>query len=151
MKPHIQLAALLILPILAGGCVSASLEDAAPRTTGDAAGPAAGQPAPSAETAKGPEGRARPERKTPPRDTSFVQEGAAQDDTFPTFGPTPTGAMEQLSEAEKKQIQNEMESILKQRKPPSASATSDAYKKQSEEFEAIARSHGDEAKAEIEN
>ncbi len=59
--------------------------------------------------------------------------------------------MEQLSDAEKKQIQDEMEAILKQRKPPSASATSDAYKKQSEEFEAIARNHGDEAKAEIEN
>ena len=151
MKPHIHLAALFILPILVGGCMSASLEDAAPRTTGDVNSPAAGQSAPIAGAGNGAQGRTNTERKSPPRDTSFVQEGATQDDTFPTFGPTPATAMEQLSAEDKKQIQDEMEAILKQRKPPSAKTTSDTYKKQSEEFEAIARSHGEEAKSEIEN
>jgi len=157
---QLHLAALLVLPLVAGGCVSASLEDAAPRTVGETPGAPnqqpdqAGQPPAgvAGANAQAGNGAARPQRSRPERDTSFVQEGAVQDDTFPTFGGTPTnGAMEQLSEEEKQQILNEMDAILKQRKPASAKSTSDTYAKQSQELDEIARSHGDEAKSEIEN
>ena len=117
---------ILIFIALASGCVTASLEEAAPKslddtatggtvsadTTADAAKPV-GSDAKSA--ANSGQGGGKPDKKA--RDNSFVAEGAVHDNEFPTFGPTPESAMEQLSPEEKQRILDEANAYLKRSKP----------------------------------
>jgi len=112
----------LLGAVALSGCMSASLEDAAPTT------------------AQNPQ---------PPRDTSFVAEGALRNDTYPTFAGTPVGATDQLSAAETEQLEAEMEEI---RDAYGAGALSAAdYQARLRDLQAIARSHADEAKKAIED
>ncbi|WP_136657193.1 hypothetical protein [Nitratireductor sp. XY-223] len=135
------------MAILAG-CVSANLEEAAPPSafipdntdplaeTGDNSKQADG-------SVSGPEGQRTV------RDNSFVSEGALRNEAFPTFAVMPRGATEQLSEADKRAIQAEMEAIKAARGRGGDAST--AYNARYNELKKIAESHGIETKDEIEN
>lgn len=119
-------------------CVSASLEDAAPTqspdtqqtTTDDGTGATAAQ-------------------ADEPRDTQFVEQGAARNRNFPTFANTPVGATAQMSPEEKRRIENEMASI---RAAYGSGALSEAaYNARVKELNALARTHGSDVRDEIEN
>ncbi len=115
----------LALAVFLTGCVSASLEDAAPS-----------QPQQAAETEE-------------PRDNSFVQEGALRNEAYPTFERTPVAATEQLSQNDKQRLEAEMDAV---RAAYGAGAISEArYRARMRELERLARTHGADAQKEIEN
>ncbi|MCP4317205.1 MAG: hypothetical protein GY789_14635 [Hyphomicrobiales bacterium] len=115
------------------GCVSASLEDAAPTADASNSGTAAADST---------------SEQTEPRDNSFVDAGALRNDDFPTFEKTPQGATVQLSDEEKQDLLNQMQALkAAQRRGGSSSA---AYAARYKELQEIARSHGVETKNQIE-
>jgi hypothetical protein len=149
------LSVLLALSILSG-CVSASLEDAAPKqlppedaeavdgsvANNGSAGSNIDVPGTdtSANTAEGAAAE---------RDTSFVEDGALRNRRFPTFAKMPVGATEQLSAADKQQLESEMAEI---RAAFGSGGISEAeYRARLMELEELARTHASEAKKQIEN
>ena len=118
----------LVLTAVLTGCVSASLEDAAPT-----------QPLQQAPT----------EATEEKRDNSFVQDGARRSGSYPTFERTPIAATDQLSETDQQRLESEMESV---RAAYGAGAISEArYRERMRELERLARTHGADAQREIEN
>ncbi len=130
------LLSLFVLPVLST-CVSASLEDAAPVLPPEQDQAVAGD-----ESVK-----AGSDAET--RDMRFVEEGALRNSEFPTFANTPVGATEQLSAADKAQIEAEMEAI--RRAYGSGGLSEAAYNARMRELERLARTHASEARQEIEN
>lgn len=117
----------LALCIILSGCVSASLEDAAPTQTPQ-----------EAETTPAEE-----------RDNSFVQEGALRNEAYPTFEKTPVAATSQLSQSDKLRLEAEMDSV---RAAYGAGSISEAqYRQRMRELEQLARTHGAETQRAIEN
>ena len=117
----------LALCVILSGCVSASLEDAAPTQ------PSQDTNAPAAEE----------------RDNSFVQEGALRNEAYPTFEKTPVAATNQLSQSDKLRLESEMDSV---RAAYGAGSISEAqYRQRIRELEQLARTHGADTQREIEN
>lgn len=141
-KLRISVCAAMFVP-MAGltACVSASLEDAAPRPEqlSDIADTGTTADAVSA-TDPGPQ-------QQPSRDNSFVDEGATRNDEFPTFEIMPQGATEQLSEEDKRAILAEMDAIRSARGSGASSAAAD---QRYNELKSIANTHGLETKQQIE-
>lgn len=128
----------LLAAISLSACVSASLEDAAPTQPPDQEQAA---PVDGPGTAD-----AGPDEA---RDTQFVEQGALRNREFPTFANTPVGATEQLSPEDKRRIENEMASI---RAAYGSGALSEAaYNARVKELSTLARTHGSDARDEIEN
>ena len=128
-KPVVLKAAGVLAVLCLAGCISASSENSAPARADQQAGVAA-------------------ENGETPRDTRFVAQGALRNETYPTFAGTPSGATEQLSAAEREELEAEMEEV---RAAFGAGALSaDDYRRRVSEIQAIARSHADEAKEAIE-
>lgn len=133
------------------GCVSASLEDAAPTsetTVETTDGQTTGA---DASTATAPQQTivtgATPE-ETEVRDNSFVNEGATLDDTFPTFETPPTAANKQISDEEKEKMLAEMEALKASMKRRGASSSSNDARYR--ELQDLARQHVDDTKKQIE-
>ena len=110
--------------------MTASLEEAAPKSLNESVNGEAGAEnaasAASIPSAKSGDGeimsaadlrRRRGKSEKKERDNSFVAEGATHDDDFPTFGPPPQSAMQQLSPEEKQRILDEASAYLKRPKP----------------------------------
>ena len=117
----------LALCVILSGCVSASLEDAAPTQ------PSQDTNAPTAEE----------------RDNSFVQESALRNEAYPTFEKTPVAATNQLSQSDKLRLEAEMDSV---RAAYGAGSISEAqYRQRMRELEQLARTHGADTQREIEN
>lgn len=115
-----RMVVLLLLGSILAGCVSASLEDAAP-TEGQSTG-TAGQAGETSDS-----------------DNSFVQEGAIRNETFPTFEQAPVAATEQLSSADKSRLEAEMDAA---RTAYGAGALSEAaYRARIQELQTLAKTH----------
>lgn len=127
-------AALLLL----AGCVSASLEDAAPKPE-----------APSAVPKTKPVAGSGAQEATTAGDNSFVADGARRNDDFPTFAQTPVGATDQLSDSAKQAILDEMASIRAAHQSSGNQAA--AYSTRYNNLQELAKTHGVETQAEIEN
>ena len=131
-------AAVSVCLAVVSGCVSASLEDAAP-TSATASDTADAEQ--TVVTGSTPE-------EAEIRDNSFVEEGAIRDDTFPTFETPPTAANEQISDEEKKKMLAEMEALKASMKRRGVgSGDSDARYR---ELQDLARQHADDTKKQIE-
>jgi len=109
---------------MVSGCVTASLEEAAPKSLSEtnSEGLEAGDTASAAGApgTKSGEPRIRGDRRKAEekeRDNSFVAEGAARDDDFPTFGATPETAADQLAPEEEQRILDQAEAYLKRPGP----------------------------------
>ncbi|MEX3009182.1 hypothetical protein [Hoeflea sp. TYP-13] len=139
-------AGLLAVLAILTGCVSASLEDAAPTATSQPEPASTGTtPENTGTTVAGADGA--PEDKEV-RDNSFVETGARRNDSFPTFAISPRGATEQLSEEEKQALLNEMRVLrAAQQRGGNSSA---GYSARYNELKEIARTHGIETQKEIE-
>ena len=131
------LAVALVSLVVMSGCVSPSLEDAAPENTTGAL------TAPDTSTADGQATDAEI------RDNSFVQEGATLDETYPTFGSIPTTANSQISDEEREAMLAEMKSLKASMKRRGASSSADS-KARYRELQDLARKHVDETKKQIE-
>jgi hypothetical protein len=83
----------------------------------------------------------------PPAD--FVAQGARRGSEFPTFSRMPRGATSQISAAERTIIETEMAAALAEQRNDRAAA--DRYRARVAELQAIARNHGSETRAQIEN
>ena len=127
--PVVLSAAAVLVALCLAGCVSAPPESSVPASTGQQAGVAA-------------------ENGEAARDTRFVAQGALRNEAFPTFAGTPSGATEQLSAAEREELEAEMEEVRAAFGAGTLSA--DDYRRRVSEIQAIARSHADEAKEAIE-
>ena len=125
-------ATMIVSLALLAGCVSASLEDAAPTQA---------PPANATSPAGGAE-------QQPVRDNSFVEEGALRNDAFPTFEKTPQAATAQLTDEEKQALLNEMSALKAAQR--SGGASSAAYAARYRELQNIANSHGIDTKKQIE-
>lgn len=128
----------LVAALGLSACVSASLEDAAPT-----------QPAEQDQSTSsdGPDSNGTAAETV--RDTRFVEEGAMRNRAFPTFANTPVGATEQLSAADKLQIESEMSAI---RAAYGSGGLSEAsYNARMKELKDLARTHGSDVQDEIEN
>ncbi len=135
-------AAATVCLFMVTGCVSASLEDAAPTSASSA-------DTPDNQTITGntPASDTAPE-EIEVRDNSFVEEGAILDDTFPTFEQTPKAANEQISDEEKKRLLAEMEALkASMKRRGGTSGDSDARYR---ELQDLARKHADDTKKQIE-
>ncbi|MEM9106080.1 MAG: hypothetical protein AAGC96_10530 [Pseudomonadota bacterium] len=138
-------AAALLCLLVMSGCVSASLEDAAP-TSDTTTGAIESQATDATQTEAAVTDAA--ETSAEIRDNSFVEEGAIRDDTFPTFERSPTAANEQISDEEKEKLLAEMEALKASMKRRGAGAgNSDA---RYQELQNLAREHADETKQQIE-
>lgn len=124
-------AALITGTVILSGCVSASLEDAAPT-----------QPAPTDAAANA--GTSEQEV----RDNSFVEEGAVRNEDYPTFERAPQAATAQLSDEEKQALLNEMSALKAAQR--SGGSSSAAYAARIKELQDIARTHGVDTKSQIE-
>lgn len=138
--------------VLLAGCVSASLEDAAPkqvptpespRRTGDDAASNAASEGNQIQQA------ASPRDAGAARDNSFVSQGALNNDVFPTFAQTPRAATVQLSDEDKKAMLEEMRAIRAANQATGKRAV--AASRRSGSLDDVARTHATETKAEIEN
>lgn len=135
-----KVGGLLSLLVVLGlsGCVSASLEDAAPTQPAELGGPTSngGSETTGAEV-------------DPERDTRFVEEGALRNKSFPTFANTPVVATEQLSAEDKLQLEAEMSAI--RAAYGSGGLSEAAYVARMKELNDLARTHGSDAQGQIEN
>ncbi len=126
-----------VVVAMVSGCVSPSLEDAAPDgNSGDATVSEAQAAARASET------------EAEIRDNSFVAEGAAIDDVYPTFERLPTAATNQISDEERKALLAEMKALkasMKGRGTVSADS-----KARYRELQELARKHVDETRKQIE-
>ncbi len=131
-RRHFRCAtAIVIAGTSLAGCVSPSLEDAAPSSPNT-------QAASASESAGGEA-----------TDNRFVQEGALRNDAFPTFERTPVAATEQLSETDKSQLEAEMNAI---RAAYGSGAISQAdYRARMRELESLARTHASDVERQIRN
>lgn len=128
----------LLAAMSLSACMSASLEDAAPT-----------QPTDQGQVASNDGSGTADAESDEPRDTQFVEQGALRNRDFPTFANTPVAATEQLSPEDKRRIENEMASI---RAAYGSGALSEAaYNARVRELNALARTHGSDARDEIEN
>ena len=128
--------AMTVLAVMSG-CVSPSLEDAAPDNT---SGETTASDAQAAERATATEAEIR--------DNSFVAEGAEIDDVYPTFERLPTAANSQISDEERKALLAEMKALkasMKGRGTVSADS-----KVRYRELQELARKHVDETRKQIE-
>ncbi len=124
--------------VLVAGCVSASLEDAAPKPD---------TRPPVSETKTSADSGAQDANTA--RDNSFVAEGARRNDDYPTFAQTPIGATDQLSDSAKQAILDEMASIRAAHQ--SAGNQAAAYSTRYNNLQELAKTHGVDTQAEIEN
>lgn len=171
---NVRPAFLTLVALVATGCQTASLEDAAPKgalvSTFDAgaAAPAgtvevvadgASQAAPdAAATAQASTvirrnpGFTSPipiEKTVPVENKEFVATGANRTGQTPTFGRLPNAANTQFSDAEKSAAEAEMAALLRARAAtPNAKAQ---YEKRLKELQALASSHARDTQQEIEN
>ena len=146
-------AACVLSLMLLTGCVSASLEDAAPKPpenpdltapANDASATDALQTGSAQQAADAASGN-----NSSATDTQFVDQGALRNRNFPTFANTPVGATEQMSANEKLLIEAEMSAIRDAY--GSGGLSEAAYNARLRELKALARTHGDDAQDEIEN
>ena len=118
-----RMAILLAAASVLGGCVSASLEDAAPTGQGQANGQQS--------------------------DNSFVREGALRNDSYPTFERMPVAATDQLTESDKARLEAEMDAV---RAAYGSGALSEAaYRARMQELETLARTHGRDVQMRLRN
>lgn len=172
---NVRPGVLTLVALVATGCQTASLEDAAPKSAlvstydAGAAAPAgavdvvadAATQAPSPDATATAQGstviRRNPgivspipiEKTAPVENKEFVAVGANRTGQTPTFGRLPNTANTQLSEAEKSAAEAEMAALLRAR-----AATPDAraqYEKRLKELQALASSHASDTQREIEN
>lgn len=171
MTPNARLVFSALICLVAAGCQSASLEDAAPKAVPVArpdpaakqkdapqqalvqsAGDASAKPdAPSQVVRRNP-GIASIvpiEETTPVENKDFVTSGASRSGEFPTFSKQPQASNEQFSEAEKLAAEAEMAELLRNRaSTPDARARYEARLKR---LRAVAASHGTDMQQKIEN
>jgi hypothetical protein len=151
--------------LVAAGCQSASLQDAAPtavpvaRPDNDVSKTAASgtkdvsvkTDAPSQVIRRNP-GVASVvpiEQTSPVENKQFVASGASRTGQFPTFGQQPKAANAQFSDQEKQAAEAEMAELLRNRaSTPDARARYEARLKQ---LRAVAANHGSDMQQEIEN
>ena len=138
--------------VLLAGCVSASLEDAAPKQVPTPESPR--RTSDDAATNAVPGGNRIQQAATPrdassARDNSFVNQGALNNDAFPTFAQTPRAATVQLSDEDKKAMLDEMRAIRAANQATGNRAV--AASRRSGSLDDVARTHATETKAEIEN
>ncbi|MBU4530685.1 MAG: hypothetical protein KUA43_02215 [Hoeflea sp.] len=159
--------------ILAAGCQTASLEDAAPVaatvvTSEVPAAPAIVADAATTGTAGTPDPAAEPvsaaptvirknpgimsvvpiEQTTPVATQDFVDTGARRTGEYPTFGRMPQAANTQMTDAEKRAAEAEMAELLRARAAtPGARAQYEARLRQ---LRALAANHGSDAQKQIE-
>ncbi|MEM5492269.1 hypothetical protein [Hoeflea sp. AS16] len=171
MIPIVRPAFVALFSVLAAGCQTASLEDAAPRTvpvaraadgTIAADGLVDGSVAGSAETSSGnapalTEVRSNPgipslvpiEQSAPVATREFVATGASRTGQYPSFGTQPRAANTQFSDADKLAAEAEITELLRNRaSTPDARAQ---YEARLRRLRALAASHGDDMQQEIEN
>lgn len=172
---NVRPAVLTLVALVATGCQTASLEDAAPKSAlvstfdAGAAAPAGAAdvvadggtqvaPTDAAAAAQAPTvirrnpGITSPipiEKTVPVENKEFVAAGANRTGQTPTFGRLPNTANTQFSDAEKSAAEAEMAALLRAR-----AATPDAraqYEKRLKELQALAASHASDTQQEIEN
>ena len=171
MTPNARVIFTALICLVAAGCQSASLEDAAPKAVPVARPDLAAErkdapqqalalsasDAPAKPEAASQVVRRNPgvasivplEETKPVENKEFVASGASRSGEFPTFSKQPKASNEQFSDAEKRAAEAEMAELLRNRaSTPDARARYEARLKR---LRAVAASHGSDMQQKIEN
>lgn len=137
---------------LLSACTSASLGDAAPTPSAQAAGSPTATASPMAtgaapQTAATTKAGVRASHGTATRNAQFVEAGASHTNVYPKFVP-PHPATTQMTDAEKKAFEAQMAARIKANEAPAESPAE--YQERMKLMRALAAEHGSDTLREIE-